>query len=351
MSLLRTISTRRLVALLIAVVAVVAGRRPRSRSPRAGRADAAAQAARRAVHDALTRPAVEGITARITFTNHLIDAVEPPGRRPAAHAAPSGRLWARRQAAPELRLELQSDDGDAQIVSRRQTAVGLSTPARNTVYRGTLPAARPRQGTAPTEPVAVGRPDPGSADRLHAAARLSGAQPSNVAGPARLHVRVAPRTTAACSAPPSSRGTPRTACRCARRSTPAATATPVLELKADRHLATARSPPSTFAVARPRGAQVVDLARRAGGADTARRARRAPVTGVGAVAGRVPFTLVAPDDARRPAAPRGPPRRLRRAAGALVTYGQGLGGIAVIEQPAEARHRRPRHGGATPAAA
>src|SRR3954453_1204992 len=112
---LRTASTRRLVTLVAVLVAAVAG---------AGIAQAALTNASkpapkpldRAVYDALTAKPVEGVTARIKFTNKLL----PSGALPQNTASPtltgaSGRLWLANDG--RVRLELQSTNGDAQIVS------------------------------------------------------------------------------------------------------------------------------------------------------------------------------------------------------------------------------------------
>src|ERR1700686_3180388 len=112
MKFLRPVSTRRLLAsiagLLMAVVAgsaiavAASGNGPVPKPKRLAQA----------IHDALAAPKVAGITARITFTNHLIDASNLQGHDPLLSGA-TGRLWL---SGDRLRLELQSDNGDAQVV-------------------------------------------------------------------------------------------------------------------------------------------------------------------------------------------------------------------------------------------
>ena len=69
------------------------------------------------------------------------------------------------------------------------------------------------------------------------------------------------------------------------------------------------------------------------------------MTGLQAVQAKVGFTIVAPD------ALVGLPRKevrlveLDGTPGALVTYGQGLGGIAVLESPAKAQPQTQQQGG------
>src|SRR3954463_10290356 len=140
---LRTASTRRLATIAAVLVAAVAG---------AGIAQAALTNAPkpapkpldRAIYDALNAPAVDGVTARIKFTNNLL----PSGSLPRETASPvltgaEGRLWL--AADGRVRLELQSAAGDAQIVAdgeRFMFYAAASKPA----YPGRLPeddASRP----------------------------------------------------------------------------------------------------------------------------------------------------------------------------------------------------------------
>src|SRR3954470_24813616 len=133
---LRTASTRRLLTIVAVLVAAVAG---------AGIAEAALTGAPkpapkpldRAVYDALTAKPVEGVTARIKFTNNLL----PSGSLPQDTASPvltgaTGRLWLADDG--RVRLELQSDAGDAQIVSDGQKFM-VYDAASKTAYTGTLP--------------------------------------------------------------------------------------------------------------------------------------------------------------------------------------------------------------------
>src|SRR3954453_17772098 len=103
---LRTASTRRLATIAAVLVAAVAG---------AGIAQAALTNAPtpapkpldRAVYDALHAPAVDGVSARIKFTNNLL----PSGSLPRDPPSPvltgaEGRLWLSDDG--RIRLELQS---------------------------------------------------------------------------------------------------------------------------------------------------------------------------------------------------------------------------------------------------
>ena len=187
MSYLRRISTRRLLALVAgcalaigvgaAAIALAAGGR-RTTPPPKPLADA--------IHDALAAPPPAGVTARIEFTNHLVDAASLQGADPLLTGA-KGRLWA---SGDKLRLELQASDagggaGDVQVLldGDRLTVID---PGANTVYRITLPkdAGTPTRA-AGERARAVGRPHPAGADAPRPGATVSGAvaRTTSPAGP------------------------------------------------------------------------------------------------------------------------------------------------------------------------
>ena len=123
MSLLRTLPTNRLLALLAAVVVIVGGGTAIALGAVGGGGPVPpAKPLASAVHDAVAAPGVNGITARITFTNKLIDSASLEGGGPMLKGA-KGRLWL--GEGGKLRLELQTDSGDAQIVSDGIERVGL----------------------------------------------------------------------------------------------------------------------------------------------------------------------------------------------------------------------------------
>ena len=351
MSLLRTLPTGRLLALLAAVVVIAAGgtaialgavggggpSRPPSRSPR----------------PSTTR------SRRPPSRDHRADHVhEPPDRlrRACEGGDPlltgaTGRLWL--GDGGTLRLELQSDSGDAQIVSDGKTLLGLR---RRLATPSTGASCRRSSGgdaSADDRAAADARRDPEATSPSSRKTRRPVAARRRATSPASRPTRCASRrsTTAACSAPPSSPGTPRKGVPLRAAVYAQGSSTPVLELKAT-DISYGTVPASDFDVTPPagrEGRQPRRAERRARRREARRRAGRSPASGRSSKA--LPFKLSAPADARRPAAPRGPPRRLEgREAGALVTYGQGLGGIAVIEQPAEPARAAPAPGAATTAA-
>ena len=345
MRFLRTASTRRLLAVLAGLVVAIA----------AGTAIAVAASGpgpvprhkplAAAVHAALAAPAVQGISANITFSNHLIDASSLQGSDPILTGA-TGRLWL---AKNHLRIELQSAKGDAQVVVNGRS-FWVSDPSSQTVYKGTLPAGNGKAKAKKSQGAAAKKADtiPNVAQiqseltKLMKHVNVSGASPGDVGGQPAYTVSISPKHDggvlgSAQLAWDAVRGVPLRIAVYARGNT-----TPVLELRVD-NVSYGAVPTSDFAVTPPAGAKVVKVATgsaaaKAGKAGKAgKRARRTTVHGLAAVKAKLPFSLVAPGSLV------GLPRQgatLLDWGGkpaALVTYGQGLGGIAVIEQTADAK--------------
>jgi outer membrane lipoprotein-sorting protein len=285
----------------------------------------------RAVHGALTAPDVQGISARISFTNHLIGSTNLQGADPILTGA-SGRLWISNDG--RMRLELQSDNGqDAQVLVSK-SGFWIYDPSSNTEYRGTLPADSHNGKQADKIPSVAQIQQRISELIQHA--NLSGAIPSDVAGQAAYTVRVSPKHDggllgSAQLAWDATRGVPLRFAIYARGQDK-----PVIQLKVT-DVSYGKVPASDFAVSPPRGAKVVTVNVPTGKAEAAGKHGRAhrDVTGVAAVAKKVPFALTAPRTLV------GLPRRsvsmidMNGTPAALVTYGQNLGGIAVIEQAAQ----------------
>ena len=332
MNLFRTLPTGRLIALLTAVAAVIAGGTAIALGAAGGGPVPPAKPLARAVHDAIAAPDVNGITARITFTNKLIDSSSLEGGGPLLKGA-KGRLWL--GDGHKLRLELQTDRGDAQIVSDGVRAWVYDSTS-HTVYRGRLPRAMRAEKAERKVPTLAAVQQ--GLNELARTTDLSRAKPGNVAGRPAYTVRISPKHDggllgAGALAWDAAKGVPLRAAVYAQDSS-----TPVLELKAER-IRYGKVPASAFAVSPPAGAKVVDVdvpSRSPVDAQHKRGGERA-VTGVGPVSKAVPFQLTAP------ATLVGLPRREVRLAdwngdeAAVVTYGQDLGGMVVIEQPAEPR--------------
>jgi outer membrane lipoprotein-sorting protein len=322
---LRTTSTRRLALIATVLVAVVAG---------AGIAQAALRndpkpapkPLARAVHDALAAPAVEGITARIHFTNNLL----PSGALPEDDASPvltgaEGRLWLARDG--RLRLELQSEGGDAQIVADGERFMVYDATSK-TAYTGRLPEprkeAREHRGAPSVAAVQS------ALDRLGQAWTLSGARPTSTAGQPSYTVRIAPKDDggllgAAELAWDAVRGVPLRAAIYAQGS-----ADPVLELEAT-DIAYGKIDAGKIDATPPAGAKVTEIDPPTG---VDAQGRPTHVEGVDAVAKHLDFELAAPGKLA------GLPRRSVRLVrfgdqtGAVSVYGQGLGQVLVFQHRA-----------------
>jgi len=333
MSYLRHISTRRLLALVVgcalaigvgaAAIALAAGGTGTTPPPKP-LADA--------IHDALAAPQPAGVTARIEFTNHLVDAASLQGADPLLTGA-NGRLWA---SGDKLRLELQASDtgggaGDVQVLLDGDR-LSVIDPGANTVYRITLPKEAGKQGGQhANEPVPSVARIQQALTSLAQDATVSGAMPDNVAGRPAYNVRVSPRHDGgllggAELAWDAEHGVPLRAAVFATGD-----ANPVLELRAT-DISFGPVAAGDLTVPEPAGAKVVDLSPPAGG--TAQKDQQT-VTGLDAVQAKVPFKVVAPD--QLVGLKRQEVRLIDHGGtpGALVTYGQGLGGIAVIQTAAE----------------
>jgi hypothetical protein len=88
-----------------------------------------------AIHRGLSAKPVQGITASVSFTNNLISSSDLQSSDPILTGA-SGRLWV---GGGRLRLELQSTNGDAEIVVDHNS-FSIYDPSTNTVYEGTTPS-------------------------------------------------------------------------------------------------------------------------------------------------------------------------------------------------------------------
>jgi outer membrane lipoprotein-sorting protein len=337
MKFLRTASTGRLLAVIAGVVLAIA----------AGTAIAVAasgsgpvpkrESLATALHAAATAKPVKGVSADISFTNNLIGASDFQGGStdPLLQGA-TGRLWV--SDSGRFRLELQSDNGDAQVVINHNS-FWISDPAQNVVYMGTLPAsnehAKPAKSTHAIPTIAAIQSD---INKLAKRVDLSGAIPGDIAGQPEYTVGVSPKHDGGLLgslqlAWDAVHGVPLRFAIYARDDS-----SPVLELKAT-NISYGAVSASVFNISPPAGAKVVKIATPAHGAalkaklrsKLAARRARVQAQGVAAVAAKVPFKLVAPH------ALVGLPRHsvtlldMSGQPAALVTYGKGLGGIAVIE--------------------
>jgi outer membrane lipoprotein-sorting protein len=333
MNRLRLLPLSRLIALAVAVVAILAAGTAIAMGALSGAGSKPpAKPLAQALHDAAAAPAVDGVTARISFTNHLIDSgsLSGAGGNPLITGA-SGRLWASNDG--RFRLELQSDQGDAQVVGDGKT-ITVYDGTSNTAYVVTPPPHKDSAGSKPSGPPSVAKIEQALKD-LARTANVSGAQPSNVAGREAYTVTLSPRhdgglVGSAQLAWDAANGTPLRAAVYA-----SGNPKPVLELQAT-DISFGKVAGSDLSASPPAGAKVqkVDLSGHDAAAGGAAKDAK-PVTGVKAVSAALPFALKAPDTLV--GLPRHEVRLITMGSdkGALVTYGAGLGGVAVLQTPAK----------------
>ena len=340
MAFLRTASTPRLLAVIVACVVVAGGGAAIAVAATSGGPVPPPEPLAQAVHGVMSAPPVTGITARVSFTNQLISSSDlGQASSPLITGTNTGRLWLSTNHQM-LRLELQGNNGDAQLVINGQS-FWVYDPSSNTVYEGQLPAGASSSGKsgAAKKPSAL----PSIAQIQNEIASLgkhmtiSSAIPGDVAGQPTYSVRVsAPHDGGLLGAVQIAfdaiHGVPLQFSVFAQGDS-----SPVLSLTAN-DITYGPVAASEFAVPQPAGAKVVNISVPSGSGSKAKlehgKRHAASVTGVAAVARHVQFSLVSPTTLV------GLPRRSVRlldwggSPAALLTYGQNLGGIVVIEQPA-----------------
>ena len=321
MRFLRTVSTRRLLAMVAGLVVAVVGGTAIAVAASSGGPVPRHEPLARAAHGALSAPAVQGISARIAFTNRLIDASSIQGSDPILQGA-SGRLWYSPETR-QLRIELQSDNGDGQIVVNDRS-FWIYDPTSNTAYEGSLPAGHKDKPQHRTDTIPSVARIQSYLNKLMRHVNLSGAIPGDIAGQPAYTVQVSPKHAAGLLgdvqlAWDAARGVPLRFAIYARGDS-----SPVIELKAT-DISYGSVPSSDFTISPPSGAKVVKVSAPSGSKGRMRR---------GHAVRHLPFALLAPGTLV--GLPRRSVTRLDWGGNpaALVAYGQNLGGIAVLEQSA-----------------
>jgi outer membrane lipoprotein-sorting protein len=159
-----------------------------------------------AVHDALAAPPVEGVSANVSLTDHLLEGANLAGGDGEASqfasspllSGASGRLWIAKDG--RVRLELEAEKGDTQILYDGHT-VQLYDASNNTLYRYTVPAHKDGSASPPdhTGDSAAKHEAPSVAkieeaiSHLQEHAKVSGATPTDVAGRPAYTVRLSPK--------------------------------------------------------------------------------------------------------------------------------------------------------------
>jgi outer membrane lipoprotein-sorting protein len=190
---LRTASARQLAVILAAVAGLALTAAIAQAALTGSGAVPGPKALANAVLDAVNAPEPDGLKANIHFTNGLL----PSGSLPGGAASPlasgaDGRLWI--QKSGKFRLELQSDAGDAQIVSDGET-VTVYDASSNTVYRAELPKGA-KDATTPNdhgdEKLTLDKIQK-ALDELAKTWTVSGATPTNTAGQESYTVKISPK--------------------------------------------------------------------------------------------------------------------------------------------------------------
>jgi outer membrane lipoprotein-sorting protein len=266
-----------------------------------------------------------GVTARVEFTNNLFPSGSLLGQAASALiSGASGRLWLTGDG--QGRIELQSDAGDVQIVWDSST-ISVYDASSNTVYRADLPSTSSQSTSSTDTPPTLAEID-SFLTNIGVDWALSDAQPTDIAGQPAYSASVSPKHDGGLLgslqlAWDASNGTPLQAGIYAQGNS-----TPVLQLTVT-DISYGPVAASDVNVAPPAGAKVVDLSSTSpSGSSSSTPA----VTGLAAVQAAAPFTVVAPDTLV------GLPLQDVRLVGgdtALALYGQGLGGVALVERKAD----------------
>lgn len=297
-----------------------------------------------AIHDALAARPVDGVSARVQFVDHLVEGASLQSQGPGGQGGSSnplltgatGRLWISDEG--KVRLELQSSHGATQLLYDGRT-VTLYQASTNTLYEYTPPqsgaaeAKRPHESRVPTvaeikEAIA----------KAMGHVNIAGATPTDVAGRPAYSVMISPKRNGglvggAELAWDAAHGVPLRLAVYAKGDT-----SPVIELTATS-VSYGPVSSSVFKLSLPEGVKRTTIkppshpqgASAGSGNEGAHPSIHAKTTGLKAVQAALPFKLQAPAQIagmqRREV-------RLIEANGhdaALIGYGEGLGGIVVIE--------------------
>ena len=323
MRFLRTASTSRLMASIGGVLVAIAMCAAVAVAATSGGPVPKREPLAKAIHQALSAKPVSGVTARISFTNNLISSGEFQGSDPLMQGG-SGRMWL---SSHMLRFEVQGENGDAQVVVRGQRFWAYD-PSSNTVYEGTLPSQSAHSSAHRSEGLPSVTKIQSELTRVMRHAVLSRAIPGDIAGQPTYSVRVSPRQHGGLLGAiqlgwDAVHGVPLRVAVFARGDS-----TPVLQLIAT-NISYGSVPASAFAVSPPKGAKVVQLSSTSSPNSSSKRTRG--ISGVTAVQRALPFKLDAPT--RLAGMSRSEVKLVHMGArpAALLTYGRGLGAIAVLE--------------------
>ncbi|CAB4878800.1 MAG: hypothetical protein F2799_06015 [Actinobacteria bacterium] len=336
---IRTASSRALSAAAIGLTGLLLGGAMVATGALSSDAKPAPKSLAQAVVDSqATRGTFSGVAARVTFKNSLVDSsVLGQGSDPLLGGG-SGRLWADNNG--NLRIELQSDGGggDVQIVANDKQ-VWVSYGTTSTVYRAAMPARADKKRKADTHtPITVTTVE-NALKAIAGDVTISDPTPDNIGGRPAYTVTMEPKDKSGLLAGArvswdASNGAPLAVALLAKGQ-----ADPVLDL----HATDVQFGPvdaSIFAITPPADAKIENipvtdlLAKGKADAAKAKTTKRAkPVTGLAAVQAALPFTVNAP--ASLAGMDRTEVMLLGKDKSAVITYGTGLGAIAVVESAAK----------------
>jgi hypothetical protein len=321
-------STRNLIVLVVVVVALATGSAALAVAVGDGGPTPPPEALDQAIHDALAAPPPEGVFATVKFTNNLFPSGALFGQVGSAlMSGASGRMWATNDGRG--RIELQSDSGDVQIVWNTSTGkIVVFDASSNTVYTADLPSPPASSSGTPDVPTLADIDNALTEIGAHWA--VSDAQPTNVGGQPAYQVSVSPKHDGGLLgslelAWDAAQGAPLHGAVLAQSS-----ASPVLAFDVTG-ITYGPVSSSTVDWTPPADAKVVDLG--SGPLSGTDKTDTPAVTGLDAVNAAATFPVVAPDSLV------GLPRRDVRLVGGdtvLAFYGEGLGGIALVERAADA---------------
>ncbi|MGZ4359908.1 MAG: LolA family protein, partial [Gaiellaceae bacterium] len=331
MRLFRTLPTRRLILLVAALLAAAVGATAIAMAASgSGGPTPPPEPLAQAIHDGLSAPKPDGLVGKVTFTNNLFPSGALLGNVGSAlMSGASGRFWVTSDGRG--RIELQSDAGDVQVVWST-TLLTVYDASSNTVYKLSLPQQTGTDASKSATP-------PGLAQigdflsKLGAYATISAAQPANVGGQPAYSVSLSPKHDGGLLgslelAWDAAHGVPLEAAIFAQGSS-----APVLELKVSE-ISFAAPSASDVGISPPANAKVVDLGSIAAGTSKGEQPGSKQISGLAAVQAAAGFPVVAPDTLV--GLPRQDVRLAQGAHAVIVLYGQGLGGIVVVEHQAAA---------------
>jgi outer membrane lipoprotein-sorting protein len=230
-----------------------------------------------AVHDALAAPPVEGFSASVKLTDHLLEGANLAGEHGGSGltsspllSGASGRVWISKDG--KVRLELQQEKGDTEIYYDGHT-VSMYDTAANTLYRyvpsteggwtsyAPLKKTQAAPDTSTTdqhEPPSVAKIEEGIS-KLKKHVNILGGTPSDVAEQATYTVRISPNEGGSLIGGAelswdANNGVP---LRTAIYST--TSSSPVIELAATGEVSYAPVASSIFEFTPPKGVKIVDV--------------------------------------------------------------------------------------------